>query len=886
MSVRFGKYLLLWLLSLCAEAEPLLPLSRHAQPPLRSPVLWLVLGTQPDPVTADTQPLRQLIDALAREVSSPWPAQRALPSGGVALGLLAVTEPGAAAGMLHPAQSLDVATHWPGQRFSRQLSLIRNTEGQVDDDQRWPLDQQQALVLRWPMPDAPVEIAGLFLDLPLRLLPASWPALRLQFADGFEQGLPSPQVLAAPSGMKARLLLHGAIAAWQQTGHGGETPPWPWRILLQAQDADQQGAWASWQASSPAEISITWRDDGGQRTGRQQWLRQLHGLLAGEGVQLPANDAALQQLAQQISAADTACDRQPVLFVTPAQPDMIHALTRWRDRQLAPAPVVSHQKARMIGTDMLGLDRDWSQPVAGRRAWPGGTAFHPCRTPSACELAPAVTLSSPPVPLASWLTDTASGQPLQTLSEHWSAFAQGHPDWQNQAAAPLAESLRGLSHYLDAGPGAATATGRQGYLLRVGSDGSVQLQDGNDGHGLWAWRPAQSASLWAELAQDAELDINTADHRYAVSENDWAYWPDSQNARPASGLDANGQRWLYGLVDRQLVALDLTRPEQPRSGFLPVGSRTHPAQAQAWGSLSLLPVPLSSGQQQPLLLLSAADPAASIKLLILDGRSGDVLWQAGNAAGSPFADPELTRGWQAAWHTLMAADGALLAYGIDEQGVVWRLRIAARPLQASAIQVSLSRVADFSATGTLYPYSPSLTWLRDDQGLRHPALAVAGAATMASGAVRPASVMAFLDSRPALVTASDLPLWSSGAQPPAHAAGWRRTLAATELIAQPPRWLDQQLILASETPVSSAGACPDWAWQARLYRWPWRAGSIPTASEASLPVGVSAVGDPLLSAEGELRWAGVSATDSQATNVVVPLGYRQRVRQRQLRADD
>ena len=488
--------------------------------------------------------------------------------------------------------------------------------------------------------------------------------------------------------------------------------------------------------------------------------------------------------------------------------------------------------------------------------------------------------------MSSWLTDSVSGQPLQPLNEHWAEFARLHPYWQGQLSPLPTPLLHGLGHYLDAGHSAATVTGRQGYLLRMSSDGSVQLQDGNDGRWLWAWRPAQSASLWADLAQDAALDINAADHQYRVSENDWAYWPDAIAANPETGLDANGQRWLYGLVDRQLVALDLTQPEHPRSGFLPIGSSLHPAQVRAWGSLSLLPLTLSSGQRQPLLLLSATDPAAITKLLILDGRSGGVLWQAGSAPGSPSADPALTRGWQAAWRTLVAADGALLVYGSDELGGVWRLRIAAKPAQASAIQVSLSRVADFSAAGALYQDPPSLAWLRDDQSRRYPAIALAGRATVASDAVRAASVMAFLDSKATLITASDLPLWSTGTQPPVHATGWRRTLTTTEQIAQPPRWLNQQVVMASETPMPTTSSCPAWAWQARLYRWPWRAGSTQTAAEITLPESANAVGDPLLSAVGELRWSGVSATDSQATKVVVPVGYRQRVRQRQLRADD
>ena len=439
-----------------------------------SPTLWLSLDTQADPGTGDTQPLSLLIDALAREITSPWLSQRALPTGGVALGLLAVTQTGA--GILHPGQPLDVLATWPGQSFSRQLTLIRNTEVQADDNQRWPLGQVHALTLRWPMPDVPVGIAELSLDLPLSQLPLDWPALRLQFADGFVQELPSPEIRSESSAPSARLLLHSAITAWQQAGHAGRIPPWPWRILLAAQTAAQQGAWASWEIASPAKMNISWHDDGGRRSGREQWLRQLHSLLAGEGVKLPANDAALQQLTQQVMDSTSGCIKPASLLVTPLQPDMINRVTRWRDQQLAPAPVVTRQKLRMLGSDVLGLDRDWSQPVAGRRAWPGGTAFSPCRSGMACEVAPASPLNSSALPLSSWLTDAASGQPLQPLTAQWPAMALLHPLWHGMTTPPLTPALRGLSHYLDAGASAAAITGRQGYLVWVSSDGAYSCR--------------------------------------------------------------------------------------------------------------------------------------------------------------------------------------------------------------------------------------------------------------------------------------------------------------------------------------------------------------------------------------------------------------------------
>lgn len=884
MSVRRGKFLLIGLISLSVSAEPALPLSRYARPPRVSPSLWLAVDTRPDAVSADTQPLHELIQALEQALTSPWAAQQSLPPGGVALGLLAVTQTGAT--VLHPAKPLDEWMNWPGQTVSRQFSLIRNPEAQPADSQQWSLGQEQALSLRWTMPDIPFDIVELTLDLPVSREPAVWPALRLKFADGMVQDIPAPERSADLSDRVARLRLHDAVLAWQQAGRPGQLPPWPWQILLAAETPQQQGAWASWRPSAPASVNITWRDAAAQRTSHAQLLRQLRSLLAGEGVQLPTDLDALEHLARQQSMAGDACSQPAPLLLSPKQPEMIKQIARWRDRQLAPPPIVSHQKTRQVGHQVLGLDRAWIQPVPGRRAWPGGTEFHLCRTLSACDSATAVSMTNLPRPSSFWLADQAVGQALQPLNEHWASFANLDSYWHDKPVPPVSAPVRGLSHYFDAGPDAASATGRKGYLVWISSDGSLQLQDGNDGRWLWGWRPHQSAALWAEHVQDAALDIDTADHQFAVTENDWAFWPDRQAEHPESGLDALGQRWIYGLVDKQLVVLDMAQPESPRSGFLTVGSSQHPAREKIWGSLSLLPLTLSSGQRHPLLLLSAADPGAKTKLMMLDGRSGDVLWQAGNTSLADNADASLSSGWHAAWRSLSMQDGSLLAYGVDQPGGIWRLRIAAKPIKVDAIHVELSRVADFSATGTYHAHSPSLAWLRDDQGRRYPAVSVAGAATKTAEMIRPVSVVAFLDRSNGVITTDDLPLWSTGTQPPVHAAGWRRMLAASEQIAQPPRWLDQQLVLTSESPAAGSEGCPAWSWQARIHRWPWRAGGAYSASEDIQQVGRDAVGDPLISREGELRWSGVRSSSSDATKVTLPVGYRQRIRQRQLRAGD
>ena len=53
-----------------------------------------------------------------------------------------------------------------------------------------------------------------------------------------------------------------------------------------------------------------------------------------------------------------------------------------------------------------------------------------------------------------------------------------------------------------------------------------------------------------------------------------------------------------------------------------------------------------------------------------------------------------------------------------------------------------------------------------------------------------------------------------------------------------------------------------------------------------LPVSPTPVGDPYVSAAGELGWLGVPTGESATSTVTVPVGYRQRVLKRQLGLDD
>lgn len=884
---------MLMLLSRCVHAAELV--SRYEHPPLPAKTFWFSLDTSNSAVTGDSQWLRRQIDVLQTMLSEPWLAQRPLPSEGLSLGILAVTQLDAPAEVLHPSVPLEDTRTWPSQQVARTLKLIRNPRASLGDAELWPMAQPRQLEMQWPLPEGSITLQTFILTLPVRVEPAQWPEFRLVFPDGSAYALPPPISRQTATGVSTRLSLQEAIQSWQQAHATGALPNQPWTLRWQAQNAAQQGAWESWQPSSPALVSMAWEVAGAVRTGREQLIMQLRSLLPGEGIELASNVSALREKAQALVGSHSGCEQSHSYEFLPDQ--LVHAeqLAQWRDQLLALPPVVAQQHARYAPTGFIGIDRFWEQAVPGRRAWLGGHQLQRCHEATNCESIAMTFTGSEAVPAERWLSDIAMHQPLVLLSQLWSKFRESHPFWQSVLEPPSERPWRGSSIYVDAGASAAMPTGRTGLLLWLSSDGSVLAQEANSGAWQWAWRPRESVARWAELTINSEMPINTADAHYATTLNHWALWPPTAVTSLDDGRDSQGQRWLYGLVDQRWVVLNLDQLDQPKSGFLPLLNSEIPlqqVQQLRWGSLSLWPLRLDDGQQHPLLLLSSAGDSSASQLMLVDGRQGAVLWQA-----SVDQDVALSKPWRAAWQRLSTIDDSFLAYGVDEAGGVWRLRIAAQPSALTSLAVSLNRVADFSATGLVFAHSPSLAWLRDNRGQRYPAISITASTTRENTIRRSATVFAFLDMHPLAaasktavpITSSTLAAWRTGAQPPDHSLGWLRELSATELIAQPARWLADHLVLVSEQPEPALSPCPAWVWQARIYRWPWRRekdGVVLQEAMTELPVSPTPVGDPYVSAAGELGWLGVPTGESATSTVTVPVGYRQRVLKRQLGLDD
>lgn len=892
------RFVATWLV--CGTVCAMEPASRYEPSPLPIRTFWLSIDTSSSAETFDSQWLHQQIAVLDSVLREPWSAQRPMPSEGISLGLLAVTAPDGVAREVHPSVPLESTRTWPAERVERTLRLSRNPLALPLDDEVWSLGQERHLRLQWPLPNtaiAPAAIEWLTLSivLPLRVRPSQWPAFTLAFPDGTSFPLDPPSVTEGADAIRAQWSLISVLQRWQQEQGSRAWPAMPWTLHWQAQQEQQQGAWQHWQPDTPAEVTMVWDEPSAMRSGREQLRRQLAHLLPGEGLQLPANHSALQAKSQSLLKVTSDCEQAHLLEISANHVVSAEQLGQWRDRALAPPAVTRQKQARVAPSGLIAMDTLWEHPIPGRIAWSGGYQQQYCQRIELCQTPPTIGAHIEPLPAQLWLTDVAPNQPLESLISHWPRLKNKHPFWQSELALPDTPRLRGASLYVDAGESVAMPTGRLGLMLWLASDGSVQAQEANTGAWRWGWRPQESLARWAVLSADTSLPISQADTRYVITQDMWALWPPTNATVVNQGLDHLGQRWLYGLVDQHWVVLNLSTLAQPASGFLPLSASAvprHPAQQHRWGSVSLWPLRLEDNQVHPLLLLSTAETTSSAPLMLIEGRQGSVLWQA-----SALQHPGLDKPWRAAWQQLPMPDHSFLAYGVDESGGVWRLRVAAPISAYTSLTIRLNRVADFSELGRVFMHRPSLAWLRDRHGALRPGISVTASATQDNANLRTAAVLAFVDKHdieaaeasivPLRVT--DLTPWQRGARPPDHDQGWFRELAASELIAQPARWLAEHLVLVSEQPAASASACPEWAWQARIYRWPWRRerdGKATFEAMTELPVSAQTVGDPYLSESGALGWLGVSVDDNPTGSLAVPVGYRQRIQQRQLRDDD
>ncbi len=581
-------------------------------------------------------------------------------------------------------------------------------------------------------------------------------------------------------------------------------------------------------------------------------------------------------------------------------------LDRWRDQALAPPPVLAALQPRHLGAAFLGLDVLRMQPVPGRLAWYGNHQFVPCGAPEDCVPDGQVSgrdlgsqLSREAATLL-WLSDAglAAGQVLHdwrtvldsaaTQNELLSLLGRA-PDADQRAwlQAALQDELahppvlQGAARYIDDGPDPGRAGGRRGYIAWGMADGGLLWLDADTGQPRWGWRPASLLAHWLRHRLDPGVSAPSL-----VAASDWQIWPAGSEYRPGQ------PRYLYGLGDGQLLALDITQPLQPRLLFqamLPPDARV--------GSLSIFR--LADSDSRPLLLLARGSPVpvtgqtpsleqgSPERLWLMDGRSGNILWRAAASGyAADVVDARLTTAWRASWQRLIAADGRQLIYGVDLGGQVWRLTLpASATIDTLPGGISLQEVATLSdpalATGAeRFEEAPSLTWLAGPEGDFLPALTL-GSRTATGEAGVAASVFSWLDrsgsGTPSLVR-NQLTEWPAARlTPPDHVWGWRRHWAhADEQLASSPRWLLGQVVLATETAEPLSGCLPQ-RWRQRLYRLPWRVTAEGAESEAGeQDLGVTAVplpSSPVLTDTGVLVWPGSMGA---ALALRVPAPYRQR----------
>lgn len=904
-----------------------------------APVFWWALDTSSaDSQSAGERPVvNDIVTALQDWLASSRPGLRPYPPDGIRLGLLAVVpdrQRHLAARVLHPPLALDADHDWPAQSRSRLAELTvasLSADGQHLEAMLPALHTGVVTSLELAVP---VQAAGL-------PLPALHVDIYRDLPEGGEARL-GQGVVQARAGPPGYWLLDLSVVA------AGALPEARWRFSpLSGQDGSGW-QWRDWSSQLPATWFFSWTEPAHRASGREQLTAVLASLrMPAQAIQGGDADALWQALARLqagdepivaaesgLPAGTSGCGSDALLQLglrLPAEalaatgsglqarqiwqadrpglpwqgggvrslvaPDALaEALDIWRDRALAPAPVLSDLVPRMFAGHLLGFDAAWLQPVPGRLAWTGNQAFFPCAAGTDCPL----SLPDPEVAggglrarldaaagRLTWLSDAglAPGQPLQPwrdLQTHESLLDDllarlGRPPDAAQREA-LRQSLQhelmhpplpqGQGIYLDDGPDLASVTGRRGYLAWGLADGGLLMLAADSGEPLWGWRPAGTLTRWLRHRQDPAVTDPAL-----VRAGDWQWWPGNDGQHPAA------PRVLYGLADGQLLALDISQPLQPRSLFglaLPEGG--------AIGSLSVFTA--SGSSPRPLLLLTrrgpadAANPASVDALWLLDGLDGRLLWRAASSAGSAadVVDAALQSGWRAGWQRLVAADGRQLLYGVDLAGQVWRLIL---PGDGGLRPESLLRIADLSAPAQAdgaesFQDALSLTWLADSQAVRLPALTL-GSRSSGQGA---ATVFALLDrtlAGAAMLSRDALANWPLALErPPGHVWGWWRHLPAGEQLATSPRWLQHQVVLATEARMPQPGCAP-LQWQSRLYRLPWRvagegaeAGAeVKTLAPSAQPLSSS----PVLTGSGVLGWVG-----QEGAELTLPLPAATRVR--------
>lgn len=865
--MRCSIFPILLLVCMGSQARPPDALDDWPAGEAASPPIWLQLS---GPSAHDA-------GALIKDWLPGTAGRRPYPSEGLALGLIAPI-PDAAGRLgwtvLQPALPMAVRRAWPAQTHRRRL-LLQGGISAWQDERRtgalpavpWQPGHPLLLQLQLPLPPGIARSDWLqaTLTLPLSRLPARAPVAQLaqlpsqpacqRDADCLDTRL-SPQEPLQPVPVTVTdeglvLDLVGWLAA--RSASAAAPAVISLQLTLEASQPDQVGQLQDI-ALAPPQWQPAWHVDAAELTGEAMLRHTLDSLLLMPQVMLPPLPApvAVDALAAlpsiwpvaEVPSVPAGCGSRTLM---PESARLTRALLdRWRDIALAPA-------AREGGRHRLTRDglppRDlvtWLSPRPGRWQWPGNLLA--CREGTACDL-----MADMQGQLASlsdtlpWLSDAGikNGQALQA----------GIPMALPEAGGELTE--------LPLLPGET-----QGHLLWQRSDGILLLLADDTLRPRWAWLPE---SLRAHR-QAWEADAGS----------EQPAWPEAP-WQIASWQDAAGRwhRQAFGLLRGQVWRLDLDDVSQPVLGWRP------DVADPAVGSLTLLQVrPQDSGLARPVLLLGARDAGAPFSLVLRDGLSGEPIWRAGPVAmpGVHAVDAAMTAGWTSPWSGLTAADKTF-HYGLDAGNQLWRLTLDAHPPALYLMVTGLRRVAtlaDPPRSSRPADLAPGLAWLR------HPASGarVPGVLMLSREAGGGETLLLVLDAAGDTTDRSRLARWTAGqSAPPDTVIGWQRGWAQPgERATGTPRWLRNQIHVATTTPTTVTGCAPA-PRQSRLYRLPWRRGAAGNVSGATASPDSDTVlekdaagpvsDEPVLDAAGQVRWSATGntvMTDGQAAK-----GSRRRI---------
>ncbi|MDP1541327.1 MAG: hypothetical protein Q8L72_11845 [Moraxellaceae bacterium] len=772
----------------------------------QSPHYWLAI----DSSTSLAQ-LQQLSEWLPLSLGG----QRPYPVNGLAVGLLAATpdaqdrfEPR----VLLPPQPLLTEQTWPASAHYRQAALA----GPVIIDEAssettnlyfqlpWLAQWQSAsfLTSELSLPINQPVVSGH--DYQLALLPLCEP---MPVCTHSLMPLWQTQGQLAVDAAVASINLQAGMLTWL----GVQGQAW-WRLTV----ALPSSPWQQWSVQQPALWRLGWQQASHDSSGLSKLQNAITSLLFTPSSQpvLGNNTEALSNALAQAKmglppasevpvpssiAPPTACARHAALLLTDTSEDNAAAeLSVWRDLHLAPLPTLSQLLPRQFFSQQLGKDFVFQQAIPGQKRWPANAHFHATDV-SESAIDPEQAILSGGL-VSAWQQSQSN---LLWLTD----VAQGMPLQATNERFALGMAAGTAIYY--------RASEFDQYVFWPDAIGRVLLTSAETGQLLWAWLPTRLA----QLRQAVQQQISTA-YAAELHPSHWLLWPSNEVAALRPQL-----RYLIGLIAGEVLALDVSQALSPKQ-LLQINEGE-------WGSVSLIP----TAAEVPLLLLAAGPEKPQAVLQLYDLSRAELIWSADNQS-----HVDLQGFWLSPWSSVTTAEGRVRSYGLDTLGQLWRLSTGANK------PPRLEKIAQLS------PLALS----------RHDANTLSVSVVLAGNVPLVALVTATPDDHQQLLVFSDelpessqtelslsgLPQW------PSQSLRWRYQLPANEVIRQPIRWFQHQLIVVTGVQ-SLQFVCAPLLEQTRIRRIPWRntQGLIQPDVLDSAEAVVSA---PQINAQGELVFVGLN----------------------------